>query len=112
MGDEKISRFELLKLSFDWCKHVSTLSTGSLLLMVTFLEKLKAQPSWKFLLPIALLGFVAAILGTLAVQLEHLITEDYDAKPTFLGKFGMRATPFGFLVGIVFVLVFALKNLF
>ena len=101
---------ELLKLSFDWCKHIATLSTGSILLMVTFREKLAVQPKWRFLLPIALVSFVLAILGTLGVQLDHLL------KGRFIGSSlaGTIAAVFvlaGFLSGILALTVFGIGNL-
>ncbi|WP_462156315.1 hypothetical protein [Pseudoalteromonas piscicida] len=109
-NDKKIENVELLKLSFDWCKHISTLSTGSILLMVSFLEKLSQQPSWKLLLPVALISFVCAILGTLGVQLEHLIEAEYK-EPTTFGIVAGFATLFGFLIGIIALAAFGVKNL-
>jgi len=35
------------KLYFDSMKHLTTLSTGSVLLLVTFLEKLFSSPRWR-----------------------------------------------------------------
>lgn len=35
------------KLLYDTTKHLATLCTGSLLLLVTFLEKLFTSPLWK-----------------------------------------------------------------
>ena len=38
---------EFRKLWSDYLKHLTTLSTGSILLIATFLEKLFSQPRWK-----------------------------------------------------------------
>lgn len=107
---EKIPNIELLKLSFEWCKHIATLSTGSILLIVSFLEKLSQQPNWKFLLPVALISFVVAILGTLGVQLEHLAEEKYK-KPSMFGRISALSIFFGFLTGITTLAVFGVINL-
>lgn len=101
---------DLLKLSFEWCKHLSTLSTGSILLMVTFIEKLSSQPDWKILLSISLVGFVATIIGSLGVQLEHLIEQGYG-EPTKLGFIAGLMAILGFLLGILSLTIFGLKNL-
>ena len=110
VDQDKIPNVELLKLSFEWCKHIATLSTGSILLMVSFLEKLSKQPEWKFLLPVALSAFIFAILGTLGIQLEHLIEEKYK-KPSQFGLISALSTLFGFLIGITALAAFGFVNL-
>jgi hypothetical protein len=108
-----VPKLELLKLSFDWCKHIATLSTGSILLMVTFRDKLATQSGQsdsRIFLPIALAGFFAAILGTLGIQLEHLRQEKYDV-PSLLGKVSMTLVVGGFLVGIICLSSFGIMNL-
>ena len=110
MSEEHNQNLELLKLSFDWCKHISSLSTGSTVLMVTFLEKLANQPRWKILLVASLIGFVISIFGALCVQLEHLTQEKYVAPTTF-GMISALATLGGFLIGMVSLTAFAIRNL-
>ena len=44
---------ESWKLQYDIYKHLTTLSTGSILLLITFLEKLFARPIWKWLVIVA-----------------------------------------------------------
>lgn len=110
-GGGSVAEAELLKLSFDWCKHIATLSTGSILLMVTFREKLaQPAPRWGWVLPLALLGFVAAILGSLGVQFEHLRRQGYR-PPLALGKASILLLLGGFLTGIVSLTLFGFVNL-
>lgn len=104
-----ISDADLLKLSFEWCKHIATLSTGSTLLMVTFLEKLNKQPDCKILLPIALVSFVAATLGTLGVQLDLMLNG--RAGGSALGTWSAPLSLVAFFVGIVALTAFGLVNL-
>lgn len=106
-----IAEVELLKLSFDWCKHIATLSTGSILLMITFPQKFAQQePRWDWGLPLALLGFIAAILGSLGVQFEHLRRQGYR-PPMALGKTSILLLLGGFLTGIVSLTLFGFVNL-
>lgn len=42
------------KLYFDSMKHLTTLNTGSVLLLVTFLEKLFSSPRWRVLVAVSL----------------------------------------------------------
>jgi hypothetical protein len=112
-GKGVVANVEILKLSFDWCKHIATLSTGSILLMVTFREKLSVQSGQgecKILLLSALGGFMCAIVGTLGVQLEHLKRE-YYGSPSSLGKVAMFLVVAGFLVGIISLSLFGFQRL-
>ena len=110
MEEIKIKELELLH---DYLKHLTTLSTGSILLIVAFLEKLFPNPEWKFLVAVALLGFTIVIV--LALLLQFFVLQDMDpdtpsfetiARPCFLTLAG------SFLVAITSIVVFAFKNLF
>lgn len=111
-GAEPIADLELIKLAFDWCKHIATLSTGSILLMITFREKLVSgrEPSWKGLLPLALGGFVAAMIGSLGVQFEFLRVQSFQA-PRPLGTVSIFLLLMGFLTGIICLTLFGIINL-
>ena len=105
-----VKDIELLKLSFDWCKHIATLSTGSILLVVTFREKLAAQPSLRGLLPLALGSFVLAILGTLGVQLDHLLEGRFFGASR-VGRASAFLVIAGYLVGVAALAGFGIANL-
>jgi len=52
--DAKRSSFlEGQKLFHDTFKHLTTLNTGSILILATFLEKFFKVPTWKILIPMA-----------------------------------------------------------
>ena len=101
----------------DLYKHLATLSTGSVLLLVTFLEKLFARPSWKPLVAVALVAFLVAIVAALGMQLMSVVHVDSHERmrdrltnPLLAGSFVVLG--FGsFLVGIGALVAFALKNL-
>jgi hypothetical protein len=54
---------ELLKVTIDFLKHVTTLSSGSILLLATFLEKLFQHPHLTFLIAISFASFALSIIG-------------------------------------------------
>jgi len=65
MTDEKPivdwSEIEIYKIEFDYLKHLTTICTGSILLIIAFLEKLFTSPQWKPLIAFALVAFLIAI---------------------------------------------------
>jgi hypothetical protein len=72
MDENPISDSEIFKAVIDYVKHITTLSTGSLLLLATFLEKIFVKPVWKPLIGVCFGFFVLSILGCV-VMLTILI---------------------------------------
>ena len=54
-------RFERMKTLYDLSKHITTLSSGSLLLIATFVDKVFKTPSLKWVLVICLICFVVCV---------------------------------------------------
>ena len=113
------ARAEGRKLQFDLYKHLTTLSTGSILLFVSFLEKLFVNPEWKFLVAVALGAFVLSILASigLMMSISGLVlnlerTEGYEKQIVNTFRLGFIGSGGGFVLGIVCLAVFALKNLY
>ncbi len=119
MVDEKIQR-DLLSYQQeqDFLKHLSTLNTGSILIIVTFLENLFKHPEWKFLVGISLVAFIVSILGCVTAHLASVADIDSQfSKKNHKGVFFLQTITLlmsygGFLVGLIFLTVFGLKNLF
>jgi hypothetical protein len=110
MNEVKIKEIELLH---DYLKHLTTLSTGSILLIVAFLEKLFPDPVWKFLVAIALLGFTIVIILSLLLQFFILVEMDPDT-PSYerVAQICFFTLAASFVIGIGSVVLFAFKNLF
>jgi hypothetical protein len=53
---------ESLKLRYDGFKHLTTLSTGAILINVALLEKLFTTPKWKILVGAAFLSFLISVV--------------------------------------------------
>ncbi len=107
------------QLIADYIKHVNTLATGSLVLLVTFLDKLFEHPQWKILVAVALIGFLSSILGGIAVYTMTLVTRkvmpgghEESAGDNPIGSIGLILLWAGFLVGVLALTVFALRNLY
>ena len=102
------------KLAHDYLKHLATLNTGSLLLVVTFLDKLFDSPQWLFLAGAAIVCFLIGVAATVLAQAGVLENMHKKGEPWgvlaaavgFLGAWG------GLLAGLTSVVAFSLKNLY
>ncbi len=100
----------------DYIKHINTLSTGSILLLASFLEKIIKSPHYPFLVMIVIGGFLFSVLGAvLAYTFEIVLDEDRRSQKFFLVidfiftflmwiGFLVGIVGFGFLVYIEFVI--------
>jgi hypothetical protein len=113
--EQKEARREGQKLLYDAFKHLTTLSTGSILLLITFLEKF-TEPQWRPLIAVSLLGFTACTVlafGTMLVLSDSVfkIAEETESGSR-IGAMGFTLSLASFLIGIASLVVFALKNLY
>ena len=105
---------ESIKLIYDLFKHITTLATGIILILVTFLEKLFQNPSGKFLVSISFVCFIISIfsaLVTMAFMAQGVADlgelDEFDSK---IGRWTFLATIGSFVLGIVCFVIFALIN--
>jgi hypothetical protein len=61
-------RFESQKLLFDLMKHVTTLATGSSLLVIAVVEKMFPNPESIWLVVASLIGFLTALFSSLVTM--------------------------------------------
>ena len=71
------------KLFFDLMKHLTTLSTGSLLLLVAFLEKLFPNPCCRWMIISVLCSLLLSVLGSLLAMLA-IILADLKGSESFV----------------------------
>jgi|ERR1044072_3209053 hypothetical protein len=108
------SVLEQIKFIADYLKHVATLSTGSLVLLTVFLEKLFNKPRWRPLVTIALASFTVSLVSSV-IAFEGLLQPlpalegniDTGSRLWQIGGFGTSA---GFITGVVSLAVFAIRN--
>lgn len=118
---------DLYKSVFDFLKHMTTLSTGSIVLITT-IDKLFVQPSWTILIGIALIGFVTSIIASMIAfhtgllmfpgrlpsaknDKENLVRARHIETLLFVSNISFFFTWTGFLVGISLVAAFTFLNL-
>jgi hypothetical protein len=103
------------RLFHDTFKHLTTLSTGSILILAMFLDKLVRSPHWHILVPVSVLGFLVSVVASVPVLFTYAAFNFQDAHVRrVLEKWGGRAmfvAVGGFLVGVVALAVFAVVNL-
>jgi uncharacterized membrane protein YidH (DUF202 family) len=113
-GTYQIPDVEHSKIVHDYLKHLTTLSTGSIVLITAFLEKLFTQPQWKFLVIVSILGFMLCVLACVLAQTLLLyygrLDRKSDEKMSLVGALSLFAAWIGFLIGVVALSVFAIRN--
>jgi hypothetical protein len=104
---------EATKLFYDVFKHLTTLSTGSILLLATFIETMFPSPQWKFLIVLALISFIISIISAVLMMFFQasavLVMKEITSRVERL-SFGI--TMGSFLLGIISFVVFAVINFY
>jgi hypothetical protein len=104
------------KLYFDSMKHVTTLNTGSILILVTMLEKLFPNPRWWALIAFSLTSFGFSILCSVSSMLQsaHYVKwyGNIPKAEATIKDLVYYLALISFLFGIISLVVFAMKNLF
>ncbi|MGB8951972.1 MAG: hypothetical protein WCC06_04820 [Candidatus Aminicenantales bacterium] len=111
--------FDSHKYYFEFFKHITTLDTGIIILMSTLLDKLFNKPEWNCLLLISLPSFMISLV--FSVYMMYFIASlmrreennpgipSHDKKPALIGTFGSAGF---FLIGLICLLIFTIRNLF
>ena len=113
------AREEGRKLQYDFFKHLTTLSTGSILLFITLVEKLFANPKWKLFIAVAFGAFVLSILFSIITMICLAASVLYLGEAFHLKKtidrillIGFTCAAGGFVIGVLCLIVFALRNFY
>jgi amino acid permease len=106
---------EVYKANIDYAKHLTTLSTGSIVLLTVFAEKVFPAPVWKAAAAASIVGFMISILGGLIVHTVFVramaMRGQADWAAEFAGQSMVWMLWLGFLIGILSLAVFAIANL-
>lgn len=111
------SHLEFHKAFYDYLKHISTMSTGSILLLAAFLEKIFAQPRWKPLIAVSVAGFLVTVVASVVTYSVMVFsfprpgiqTKKWEGN---LVIFAILLTWLGFFSGVISLAIFIVKNLF
>ena len=104
------------KLHFDAMKHLTTLSSGSVLLLATFLEKFSKGLVWRWLLAATFGCFFLSMLSSVSSMLQSANYVRHTGRIARLER-GVRETIYYFsvityLLGIVSLVFFVMKNFY
>jgi hypothetical protein len=112
---ERKAKEEALKLFYDTMKHLTTLSTGSILVLLAFLEKIFTRPRWKALIVLTLVSLIISTLAALAAMLyisealESVVINE-ERKNYAVASYLISVSTF--LLGLGILITFTIKNLF
>lgn len=116
MADDPNYR-EGLKLQFELLKHVTTLSTGTLLLVAIFVDKVFTSPVWKTLIAVAFVVLFLSVISSLfsmcmaATLVTGSSTPDAsDRSKAICLILGLLFAAGMFLIGMGCIAVFVVKN--
>ena len=114
--DPEQTEIELFKYAIDFFKHVTTLSSGSILLLATFLEKLFQKPHLGFLVAISFASFAVSIIGAFVAICVSLGGTKATGPSIAVGGwfqvcFILSASG-GFIIGMLSLAIFGTVNFF
>ena len=103
------------KLLFDLMKHLTTLSTGSIVLLVVFVEKLFPNPSFKWLIVVVLSSLILSTINSLLAMFVIVgnvkIRGSRNGFKQNIGVGAFWAAAGFFLLGLIVLVVFAILNI-
>ena len=116
--DRELSETEVDKETLSYLRHLTTLSTGCVLVLVTFLEKIFPKPLWKCLIIIAVAAFLLSLLSAVFAQvayLKHMRIRLWEGKdpPPSLRTLVAYSLPCAFVflfIGVLALGILAIRN--
>ena len=98
-------------------RHITTLSTGSVILITSFLEKLFQNPEWKILIGVSIISFLLSVIGCACAYLMSVLgVVGGPEKPVgvkyYFGWLIIYMGLGGFLIGLCSLAVFSIKNIY
>jgi hypothetical protein len=110
LDEQKASSTRWKNIS-DLMKHITTLSSGSALLLATFADKFPKNANSRYLLGCGMAGMLAALLGSLLVMFVALKDDEglSEGEKTF-ATYCMLFVILGFFGGVSCIGLFAIFN--
>ena len=105
---------ERTKAMIDHAKHLTTLSTGSIVLVAAFVEKAFPAPIWKPVATLSLLAFLLSILAAVVFQamiIPMIGKTEASDRAGNIGAGSLMALWVAFFLGVLFLALFATRNL-
>jgi hypothetical protein len=118
LSDRQFQRkLESYRAERDFYKHLTTLSTATVVLIATFLVKVFPNPEWKELVNISLSGFAVSVVGCAVMYALAVLDTDSELSlhkqmpNRWVAWLPITAGLGGFFVGIATLAAFAIHNL-
>ncbi len=100
-----------IKLIFEHTKHLTTLSAGATVTIVTFYDKLGAARHWKVVVAASLICFVSSIIAGIYAQIRtidefgaKIVVDNVDTRWAFLTSW------IAFVLGMLALCVYGIRN--
>ena len=118
MSEKNWTYKESTKLNVDYLKHITTLATGSIILLVTFLDKIFDHPKHTWMIIMVLISLLLTVIfastSFISLGISYQAWEqgnepkgwvDTTAGICFLLSY------ISFVIGLIFFTVFSISNL-
>jgi len=108
---------DFFKFIADYLKHITTLATGSIVVIATFYESVFSCAQHNFLAIVSLVAFVICIVSATVIYtilMYFQSPDDYDVTPDwakYIAAVCLFIVLIAFLTGIVSLTVFGVLNL-
>lgn len=104
-----------LDKQYDYLKHVTTISAGSLVLLTTFADKFAKNAEWRLLLPVSVVGFLICLLSSLFCMFSLIVFGAYGSgkvpkKVMIATAVSLVVAGFALFAGFASLGVFAIRN--
>ena len=111
------ARQEGQKLLYDTCKHLTTLNTGSILILATFLKEFFIKDrEWTCLIAVVfsalIISMISSVATMLALSRNVFYLREATETGTRIGAISIFISVGAFIVGIIGLVVFVLKNFY
>lgn len=113
-NEDHKDRFERMKLLFDLNKHITTLATGTMLLMTGLYERVFKAPVWKWMAAATFALFAATVLCSVIAMLSFAMysrkTHKTADDPIEWGAKAFSLALCSLFLGVIAFVLFVLKN--
>ena len=112
INSDSYSEVEGNKLLYDYLKHITTLCTGSILILATFLEKLFLNAVWKQLIAWTFIFLILALVISLLTMIlaANRVYDEPEEKLEKIMLILFVITIITFVIGIILLSIFSIKN--
>jgi hypothetical protein len=117
LSNEQQLRTEGNKLLHETMKQLVTISSGSILILIAFWEKIFKEPFkeplWKPLVAVAFVGFLICIIAAVVMMrtISLNVGAGYTKSYQYIERPARRIAYVSFLLGIAALVVFVIRNL-